>query len=245
MPTKPPETLRIDRESVHLATQQLAVGRETVRVLFIPTASKDEEGYCHGIYNLFEVRLGCKVDYLRLVKEKPSSAEVMDKIDWADVIYVGGGDTRMMMKVWQENGLRLLLNHAHLRGAVMTGMSAGSICWFKGGVSDSEKYVSPNSWSPIEVQGLGFLNFFHCPHYHSVASEEWRLSFVPNWVRAETPTIALDDNCAFEVVGSTYRVLSSQPGRKAYLCYRSANGSYGEKPISEEEEFRPLHTLYV
>lgn len=76
-----------------------------------------------------------------------------------DAIIVGGGNTLNMIAIWKAQGIDLALRKALQRGIVLAGGSAGSICWYQGGISDSR---------PIKlslVGGLGFLSFSHCPHY--------------------------------------------------------------------------------
>jgi peptidase E len=66
-----------------------------------------------------------------------------------------------MIAIWKAQGIDTVLMKAYNKGIVLAGGSAGSLCWFTGGYSDSR----PKQLSI--VNGLGFLNFSHCPHYHS------------------------------------------------------------------------------
>ncbi|MTJ75884.1 hypothetical protein GL305_06410, partial [Nocardia seriolae] len=77
-----------------------------------------------------------------------------------DVIHVGGGDTANMLDVWRRQGVDLLLREAWENGAVMTGGSAGAICWFQGGTTDSFGPILQ-----ILPEGLGLLAGSCCPHY--------------------------------------------------------------------------------
>lgn len=162
--------LKIDEEIVELS------GKKKPKVLFIPTASSDDEGYVKAIEAVYGDKLGCTVDVLRLIKEKPARVEIAQKIRSADIIYVGGGNTLMMMNKWRSLGVDKLLIEAFERGAVCCGVSAGSICWFEYGVSDSRQFKNPNSHEYIRVKGLGILKGMHCPHYDPVLSKDnWRL----------------------------------------------------------------------
>ncbi len=78
-----------------------------------------------------------------------------------DAIIVGGGSTLNMIAIWKAQGIDTVLRKAYNKGIVLAGGSAGSLCWFTGGYSDSR----PKQLSIVD--GLGFLNFSHCPHYHS------------------------------------------------------------------------------
>lgn len=162
--------LEIDRRIVELT------GKKKPKVLFIPTASSDDESYVKAIEEVYEAKLGCTVDVLYLITKKPTHAEIAAKIRSVDIIYVGGGNTLMMMNLWRRLGVDKLLREAYERGAVCCGVSAGSICWFEYGVSDSRQFKNSKSHEYIRVKGLGFLKGLHCPHYDPVPSRtNWRL----------------------------------------------------------------------
>jgi dipeptidase E len=91
---------------------------------------------------------------------KPPTADLRSFVFEQDVIYVGGGNTRNLLALWREWGLDAILREAWLSGIVMAGISAGSICWFQQGLSDS---VIPGDLAPLEC--LGFLPGSNCPHY--------------------------------------------------------------------------------
>ena len=79
-------------------------GKELPNVLFVGTASMDSDGYFSGIKAAFE-KLNCSVKDLPLTKGELDEAEIDSRLEWADVIYVGGGDTRTMMKIWKQYSL--------------------------------------------------------------------------------------------------------------------------------------------
>ena len=238
VPCQPATTLAIDEEAVRLAVSELPAGRERANVLFILTASGDDIGYCHGIYTHFGLRLGCNYDHLRLVAETNTQQQIMDKIAWADVIYVGGGNTRNMMKIWRETGVSDLLHRAYGDGKVLMGLSAGSICWFEAGLSDSDKLDGKPDWKPVWVSGLGFIPLLHSPH---LDSEKWREEELANCLKTgelKKPVLALEDNCAIEIVGNEYRILSSRPGPSAYF-YRGQS----RVKLIPTQDFLPLSQL--
>jgi len=180
---------KIDQRVVKLT------GKKHPKVLFIPTASSDGPSYTKSFIKVYGEKLGCPVEVLRLIVEKPSHAEITAKIAWADLIYVGGGNTLMMMNKWRRLGVDQLLRKAHKRGAVLAGVSAGAICWYEWGVSDSRQFKNPKSHEYIRVRGLGFLKGLCCPHYDAVPSKtNWRLkglkkilkTWKGEWVGIET-----------------------------------------------------------
>lgn len=227
------ETTKIDKEMIKLTA------KKHPKLLFIPTASSDSEGYVEVVRKHFGKRLGCKVDVLYLIKDKPSKKEIENKILSADIIYVGGGNTLKMMMLWRKLGVDKVLEKAYRKGIVLTGLSAGSICWFKYGNSDSRKFTS-NSKKLIRVKGLGFINALHCPHYDV---EVHRQRDVKRMMKT-TPgvCIALDNCCAIEVVDDMYRIIKSKASAKAHKIYWKKNKFYKEE-IKAEKEFKPLTEL--
>lgn len=238
MPGRTPTTLLIDMEAIRLAGRELPVTRETVNVLFIPTASRDDLGYCMNIYEHFGLRLGCAYDHLRLYAERDTPVQISQKIAWADIIYVGGGNTRDMMAKWNETGVSDLLRQAYAAGKVMMGLSAGSICWFDGGLSDSNKFDGDPNWKPMWVPGLGFIPLLNSPHFDSEMWREEHLESQSIQVGFPQPVVAVEDNCAIEVVGGNYRVIASRPTARAYLY-----SGRQRRTLRPHEEFRPISEL--
>lgn len=227
------ETLSIDKEIVRLT------GRIHPRLLFIPTASSDSKLYCEVVNKYFGRRLGCHVDTLLLLKERPTQRQIKSKIANADFVYVGGGNTMLMMKAWRKFGVDKALIEACEKGKVMSGLSAGSICWFRYGSSDSRKFTRPDA-DLIRVKGLDIIHTSHCPHYNT---EKDRGPDLRKMMR-KTPgvAIALDECCALEVVGDQYRLLSSKKGAGAYKVYWKQNEFFHEK-IAKAVSFKPLSKL--
>ena len=126
------------------------------RLLFIPTASSDSDRYSKHIQEYFGEFLKCKTGVLFLIKEQPSREQIQRKISSADIIYVGGGNTLLMMRTWRRLGVDHLLKVAYENGTVLAGISAGSICWFDSGHSDSMSFYNPRKWKHISVRGLDF-----------------------------------------------------------------------------------------
>lgn len=151
----PIETEKIDREIIKLT------GKKKPKLLFLPTASADSEGYFKTVKKYFGKKLGCYVNVLYLTKEKLSKKEIERKILISDIIYVGGGNTLYLMKIWRKLEVDKILEKAHKKGIVLSGLSAGAICWFKYGNSDSIKFKKGQY---IKVKGLGLIDALMCPH---------------------------------------------------------------------------------
>lgn len=232
-PGFPVETIVIDKEIIKLT------GKKNPKLLFIPTASIDSEGYYKIVEKHFGKRLGCKIDVLYLVKNILTKKEIGDKILKSDIIYVGGGNTLKMMQIWRKLGVDKILIKAYQKGVVMSGVSAGSICWFKYGNSDSRKFVNSNA-GLIKVTGLGLINALHCPHYDSEAYRKVDLEKMMK--KTSGIAIALDNCCALEVLDDKYRIISSKKTANAYKVYWKANKYYKEV-IKKEKDLKPLSQL--
>lgn len=168
----PVETTSIDKEIIK------QTGKSNPKLLFIPTASKDSEEYFQVVKKHFS-ELGCKVDVLYLIKDKFSKKQIEDKILSTDIIYVGGANTLKMMTLWRKIGVDNILKKAHKKGVVLSGLSAGSICWFNCGNSDSRKFTSGSN-KLIKVTGLGLIDALHCPHNPEDSIKTVPIEYTPN-----------------------------------------------------------------
>jgi peptidase E len=132
-------------------------GASAPRVLQIGTASADDASATTAFYSTL-ARRGLRLAHLQLFDR--TVAELRPFVLEHDVIWVGGGNTASMLAVWRVHGLDPILREAWEGGAVLGGVSAGAICWFQDGVTDS--------WGPALGQlgdGLGWLEGSLCPHY--------------------------------------------------------------------------------
>jgi dipeptidase E len=231
------ETLAIDREIIKLS------GKKHPTVVFLPTASSDSSKYIDDFNTYYGKQLGCRVHVLFLIKDNALGiAEIENKILNADIVYVGGGNTLMMMMCWRRLGVDKILAKAYQKGIVLSGVSAGSICWFDFGVSDSRRFK--DSAAPlIKVRGLGFVNASNCPHYHSRKYAKDRAKTLKKAMSTSAGVaIAIDDFCALEIVGDMYKIIRSRPSSKAYkVCWK--HGKYINKEIDATKLFSPLSEL--
>ena len=124
-------------------------------ICFIPTATGDNEAYKNNYYATF-TKLNCNPVHLDFFKRTP---DLEDLINEQDVIFVGGGNTKSMLAVWKEWNLHEILMNAYKNGIVMSGVSAGAICWFDRGITDS--YADR-----LEIiDCLGMVRGIACPHF--------------------------------------------------------------------------------
>jgi len=143
-----------------------------------------------------------------------------------DAILVCGGNTANMLAVWRVHGFDAILHEAWEAGVLLTGWSAGMICWYEAGVTDS---FGPQLEGMRD--GLGFLAGSGCPHYDG---EELRRPVYTRLVREGFPAgIALDDGVAAHYVGTELReIVTDRPEAGAYRV-----GANGEEslPVSRLE----------
>jgi dipeptidase E len=208
-------------------------------LLFLPTASGDSSEYFDQL-NVHFSQLGCNCDVLYLISEKPTKETIAEKISNSDIIYVGGGNTFRMMKVWKKTGVDVLLREAYEQGKVLCGISAGSICWFKYGNSDSRKFNNPEA-GLIKVTGLNLIQALHCPHYDSEADRKPDLKKMMRKTYGVV-AIALEDCCAIETLDDQYRVISARENARAYKVYWRG-GVFFEEVIEQTENYQPLNEL--
>jgi dipeptidase E len=203
-----PENLLLD---IYILKQ---FNKANPRVCFVPTASGDSESYLLRFYDSFK-RLPCQPSHLSLFK--PPTADLEEFIMDKDIIYVGGGNTRNLMVLWKEWNLDNIFRNAWKAGKILAGISAGSICWFAEGVTDS----IPGKLNSLEC--LGLLPGSNCPHYDG--EEERRPSYHRLVKSGEISAgIAADDGAALHYSGTELiKVVSSRPGAKAYKVYRESD----------------------
>jgi len=222
------ETIPIDKEIIKLSN------KKNPKILFIPTASSDSSSYYKVIKKYFGKKLGCKTSVLYLINKKYKKEELRKIILSTDIIYVGGGDTLKMIEVWKENKLDLILKEALDKGIVLSGISAGAICWFKYGCSDSLKF-SNNKNSPLMIiKGLNFTNGLFCPHYDFEKDRKPELKRLLKGKKYKA--LALDNCTAIEIIDDKYRILNSKKTAGAYILYWNKD-KYIKKTLEKNKWF--------
>ncbi len=196
-----PDHLRIER---YILAQS---GKERPAICFLPNASADPIEYAFRFYAAI-TQLECRPSHLSLFR--PPTADLESFLLEKDIIYVGGGNTKSMLALWHEWGLVDILREAWERGVVLAGVSAGAICWFEQGVTDS--IPGPFTMLPC----VGFLPGSCCPHYDSEVERRPRYHHL--LAQDEIlPGYAVEDGAALHFQdGELLRVVSSRPTATAY-----------------------------
>ena len=228
------ETLLFDRRIIELT------GKSRPRALFIPTASADASEYQDIVQRVYGGDLGCEVEMLLLLADRPSTEAIAARIAAADLIYVGGGNTLRMMKLWRKLGVDALLEQAFHRGTVLSGISAGAICWCAYGHSDSRSFAATDDrWDYIRVRGMGLVDAIFCPH---LDEDTRRPDFTRFMGKYGQMGIGLENHCALEIVDDQYRLLTARKGAQAYRIYLQ-RGTMITETIEQHEDYRPLDEL--
>ncbi|MEC5423536.1 Type 1 glutamine amidotransferase-like domain-containing protein [Virgibacillus sp. C22-A2] len=189
------------------------------KICFIPTASGDSDNYISRYYNFFNNQ-NCIPSHLSLFEPPTRDLEgfIMEK----DILFVGGGNTKNLLALWKDWSLDCILRKAWNKGIILTGISAGSICWFDEGVTDS----FGDGLEQIEC--LGFLKGSNCPHYDGDIERRpaYHKLVASNNIKAG---VAADDGVAIHYIEQEVsKVVSSRPEAKAYSI------SFDTKVIEKE-----------
>ena len=195
------------------------------KICFIGTASGDAENYISRFYQFFE-KEQCQPFHLSLFN--PPTRDLEGFLLEKDIIYVGGGNTKNLLALWKEWGLDEILKKAWEEEVLLAGISAGSICWFEEGVTDSYG----DGLEPITC--LGFLKGSNCPHYDGEADR--RPSYQKLIASGKIkPGLAAEDGVAIHFIDQEINaVVSSRPDARAYRVY-----------VEEEVKEWELKTTYL
>ena len=186
------------------------------RVLFVPTAA----GRPDDVTDAFYASFGPRAEPAHVAFNPWPPADLRDLILAQDVIYVSGGSTANALAIWRVHGFDLLLREAWDAGSLLCGWSAGLICWFEAGVTDS---FGPELAGMRD--GLGFLPGSACPHYDGEAR---RRPVYRELVRGGFPPgVACDDGAGVLYEGTTLAgAVVREPDAGAYVV-----GPEEERPV--------------
>jgi peptidase E len=190
-------------------------GKARPRILFVPTASGDDTGSIARFYESY-ARFGAELSVLPFFRRTPQ--DVRDLVLSHDVVHVGGGNTRSMLAVWRDWGMDAALAEAYERGIILCGSSAGSICWFAEGVTDSI------AGDLTRLDCLAFLPGSNCPHYDG--ERDRRPAFQKMVAeRVVSDGLACDDGVGLHYIdGKLHEIPSARPAARAYrVCKNGAS----------------------
>ena len=186
------------------------ISKKRPKICFIPTASGDSSLYKLNFYRAFS-RLDCIVSHIDFFSR---TENLEDKVLTQDIIYVGGGNTKSMLAVWKEWNLQNILKNAYEKGIIMSGVSAGAICWFDKGITDS--YAKELSI----INCLGIVNGIACPHFDE---EKDREPYVNDVIKKGIikSCICIEGNCALHIKNDfQYSSIDFGNGKKCYRVFK-------------------------
>jgi len=191
-------------------------GKERPKLLYLNTASAhDPRQTVRAFQNLSRVAV------VELVEFFPWPPDGLRELTLEqDIVFVGGGNTANMLAIWRAHGFDQILREAYDRGIVLSGSSAGMLCWYEAGVTDS---FGPQLEGMRD--GLGFLAGSGCPHYDG---EELRRPVYTRLVaEGFPPGVAADDGVGLHYVGTELaEIVTAREGAQAYRV-----GPDGEEPL--------------
>ena len=236
-PGYPIETLEIDIEVINMTN------KKKPNILFVPTASGDPTPYCITVDEYFGKKHGCNVESILLTKNKYTEKEMVNKVEWSDIVYVGGGNSLKLMNKWRTTGFDKVLEQQYKNGKIMYGLSAGSICWFEYGGSFAKRFTNTEA-SLIRVKGMGLIKFVNCPHYDMVSEGQTgrKEQFKELLRKHKGIGITNDECCAIEIKDNEYRIIKSKESAKAYKVYWK-NKEFHEIELTNINEYRSIYEL--
>jgi len=189
------------------------VDKKRPKICFIPTASGDNDLYKLNFYRSFS-KLDCITSHIDFFSR---TENLEKKVLTQDIIYVGGGNTKSMLAVWRDWQLPDILRNAYKNGIVMSGVSAGAICWFEEGITDS--YA--NKLEKIDC--LGIVKGIACPHFDE---EKEREPYVLDLIKKELikSCICIEGSCALHIQNDfEYKSVDFVKGKKSFLISKENN----------------------
>lgn len=205
------------------------------KLLFVGYAMKKKNPEL--MRNFEEVKNAAKTEFgaevLFLSEEEMQSFETMKaKADAADMIFVAGGNTLMLMNRMRKCGLdKLLIDAYYNTDKVLCGDSAGGICWAKLGNADSRFYKKDPA-QKTKVRGLGLMNVLFCPHYVCDTSRQSECKRATKLLK-NLPAVAFD-NAAIIIKDGKYKTFVFGENFGGYKCYWK-NGEYFTEEILTDE----------
>jgi peptidase E len=199
-------------------------GAAVPRVCVLNTANGDDAASYVRMYARLSQH-GARPSHLQLFP-MPNVADPEELLLSQDVIFVGGGSVANMVATWRVHGLDDVMRKAWHAGVVLAGVSAGAICWFHGGTTDSfGRRLRPFT------DGLGLLAGSYCPHYSTEPAR--RPAYQALVADGALPAgIACDDGTGAHFADDEFsEIVAGRPGATGYRVEPDSGGGCTEEPL--------------
>ncbi|MBO0823769.1 MAG: peptidase E [Actinobacteria bacterium] len=204
----------------------LATGSATKRVCFVPTATGDSPSAIEAVTEVFTGREDVDLSVLTLFTQ-PSVPDVGAHLMAQDVVLVGGGSVVNLMAVWRAHGLVRVMRECWAAGVVLAGWSAGSLCWHRGGPTDSF-----GDSLAVFSDGLGLLPYSNGVH-DSLDDQPRRRVYREYIANGELPAgYATEDGVGLHYMGTDlHEAVAMVDGARAWRVEPSPDGGYRDEAI--------------
>lgn len=226
-----PENGLLDKYLLNLAMV------EKPKICFLGTASNDGQEYIDLFYKFFREQ-NCIPTHLPLAETTKTLKEIEKIILEQDIIHVGGGNTKLIMETWMKYGVDKIMKKAWQRGVILSGMSAGAICWFEDGITN------PNPGELDRLECVGLLKGSFCPHYDDRPElrEVFKKLILEDVI---DEGYGVEDGAALHFVDSKLlRIVASRPGKTAFKVKKVKDKIVEEKLesiyLGKESDFKSV-----
>lgn len=193
-----------------------------------------EVSYFEVMKSIYGVLFNCNSK--QLLSSKLEDREYVEQlIDWADIIYEGGGDTSLMINLWKKTNFDKVLYNAWNNGKIICGISAGAVCWFKSCNSD---YIDNFETKFEEVPCLNWINLFITPH----AEENGRYESTKDQLKNNKMVgLLMSNGSALVIKNNEFKILSSMKNSFVIKSFWEDNKYYEEK--IDNKEYKNIELL--
>lgn len=235
----PYETFEIDKEIVGLTK------KKNPNLLFLAHSIpiSGQISYFKTIEKIWNEKFGCICK--NLTSEDLQNLEYSESlVEWADIVYHGGGSTQLMINLWNETGFDKILYEAWNKGKVLCGLSAGANAWFKLCNSDSLKVEDgfETPWTTINC--LSFIPLMLTPHCEEAGRFE---STKKQLLENNEIGLSLSNCAAIEIVDDKYKIIIEDAKFHKIEAYAKKtywlNGEYKEETLNNYDEYKSLKKL--
>ncbi|MBE6156301.1 MAG: hypothetical protein E7161_00945 [Firmicutes bacterium] len=219
------ETEPMDREIINLTN------KKAPNFLFLAHAMsfslEIQESYYQTMKKIYGDKFGCSCKNIK-TNELEDNEKVKELIEWADIIYEGGGDTVGMVELWKKTNFDKLLFEAWKKGKVICGVSAGAVCWFNSCNSDSDD----DNFDTVDC--LNWINAFFTPH----CDEKGRYESSKIQLKDKNIIGLIMSNCsAIEIIDDKYRIITSDANDHGF------NRGYGYKAYWHNNKYYEINLV--